>query len=75
MKQARAPLGECQDRKLASSVLQATAPSPSGPANGPFVIAQYDSTFEHVKYARETVTFVKDADGAWRAAGYYIKPR
>ena len=42
---------------------------------GDFVIAQFDSSFENMKYARETVTFEKEADGTWRAAGYYIKPQ
>ena len=41
---------------------------------GDFVIAQFDSSFENLKYAIETVTFEKTPDGTWKAAGYYIKP-
>ena len=71
----RAQLGKCTVRKLASSVEQTEVPSPTGTAKGDFVIAQYDSSFENLKYAMETVCFEKTADGAWKASGYYIKPR
>ena len=67
----RTPLGKCLGRKLASSVEQQ---DPSATAKGDFVIAQFDSSFENLKYAIETVTFQKAPDGSWKAAGYYIKP-
>jgi hypothetical protein len=72
----RAPDGKVLERKLASAVYQSGVPMPSGQMlPGQFVIAQFDSSFENLKYARETVTFEKEADGVWRASGYYIKPR
>jgi hypothetical protein len=72
----RKPLGKLVSRKLASALYQEEVPSPNAkPVKGPFVIAQYDASFENLKYARETVTFQKDSDGTWRAAGYYIKPQ
>jgi len=71
----RAQLGTCTVRKLVSSVEQTEVPSPTGTVKGDFVIAQYDSSFENLKYAMETVCFEKTADGAWKASGYYIKPR
>ncbi len=74
-KTVRTPLGKLVSRKLASSDYQSgQASAGTGALNGTFVIAQFDTSFENMKYARETVTFQKEADGSWRAAGYYIKP-
>jgi beta-lactamase regulating signal transducer with metallopeptidase domain len=72
----RTPLGKLLDRKLTSALYQTEIPLPGGKTlKGQYVIAQYDSSFENLKYARETVTFEREADGTWRASGYYIKPR
>jgi beta-lactamase regulating signal transducer with metallopeptidase domain len=72
----RTPLGKVLSRKPASADLQ-TVTSQTSISTGPhtFLIEQFDSSFENMKYARETVTFEKESDGAWRAAGYYIKPQ
>ena len=72
---ARTPLGKCTDRKLASSVHQTDVPSPTGMQKGDFVVAQFNSSFENLAYAVETVCFEKAADGTWKASGYYIKPK
>ena len=72
----RSPLGKSLARTLASASYQSGQSSVgTGGLNGTYVIAQFDSSFENLKYARETVTFEKEADGAWRAAGYFIKPQ
>jgi hypothetical protein len=72
----RKPLGKLIERKLASAAYQSGVNSTSATAlKGTYVIAQFDTSFENMKYARETVTFSKEADGTWRAAGYYIKPQ
>jgi hypothetical protein len=72
----RAPLGKLIARKLASAAyLTHEANLGTGVPAAIYVIAQYDTSFENMKYARETVTFEKEADGVWRAAGYYIKPQ
>jgi hypothetical protein len=74
VKSARQPLGECTSRKLVSA-LQQTDPRSNGQVlKGEFVIAQFDTSFANLKYAVETVTFQKESDGSWKAAGYYIKP-
>ncbi len=70
----RTPLGKLTSRKLASSLLQESPGTASLP-KGTFVIAQFDSSFENLKSALETVTFEHQPDGTWRAAGYYIKPQ
>jgi hypothetical protein len=66
----RIPLGKILSRKLDSELYQASIPK----VDGPVVIAQFDSSFENLKFARETVTFEKVGD-TWKASGYYIKPR
>lgn len=71
----RTPLGKCTDRKLASALHQTDVPGPSGTIHGDFVIAQFNSSFENLAYAVETVCFEKAPDGTWKASGYYIKPR
>lgn len=72
----RTPLGKVLERKLASALYQSGQSSVGAQAlNGTYVIAQFDTSFENLKYARETVTFEKESDGAWRAAGYFIKPQ
>ncbi len=70
----RAPLGALKERKLASAMQQTEVPTPKGPIKGNFVIAQFETSFENLKFARETVTFVEEG-GTWKASGYYIKPR
>jgi ribosomal protein S17E len=34
---------------------------------------RFDTSFENKKSAVETVTFMQEKDGKWKAAGYYIK--
>jgi hypothetical protein len=34
---------------------------------------QFDTSFANKKSAVETVTFMQEKDGNWKAAGYYIK--
>jgi hypothetical protein len=71
----RTPLGKCTDRKFASALHQTEVPSPSGTIKGDFVVAQFNSSFENLAYAIETVCFEKESDGTWKASGYYIKPK
>lgn len=46
---------------------------PNAPA-GEYVVILYDSRFERVPHAVETVTPMKDPDGKWRVSGYFVKP-
>jgi beta-lactamase regulating signal transducer with metallopeptidase domain len=73
----REPLGKLVSRNLDSSLYQTEIPHVGNTPEmkGPFVIAQFDASFENLKYAVETVTFQQGDDGTWRAAGYYIKPK
>jgi len=72
----RAPLGKVVERNLASAAYQSGILSADPNADkGTYVIAQFDTSFKNLKYARETVTVEKEADGGWRACGYLIKPQ
>ncbi len=76
LEKARTPLGKCLERKLVSSLPQNGAHSSKGQLlEGEFLMMQYESSFENGKYMRETVTFTKEKNGSWKAAGYFIKPR
>ncbi|RPI50795.1 MAG: DUF4019 domain-containing protein [Acidobacteria bacterium] len=45
----------------------------SGEVDGEYVVFQFGTSFEHKAAAIETVTAVKDSDGAWRVGGYFVK--
>ena len=67
---ARAPFGAMKGRTLKSAKFMASLP---GVPDGEYVVAVYDTRFEHKADAMETVTAMKDPDGAWRVSGYYVK--
>ncbi|HEY5792766.1 MAG TPA: M56 family metallopeptidase [Chthoniobacterales bacterium] len=74
-RQVREPLGACTKRELVSVLLQNGVPQPGGKSlPGEFAIAQFKTSFANLFSAVETVTFEREADGVWRASGYYIKP-
>lgn len=67
---ARKPLGKLISRKLAK---RQNARSLPGAPDGNYVVMQFAASFENKKDAVETVTFMREQDGNWKAAGYYIK--
>jgi hypothetical protein len=67
---ARKPLGKLVSRNLAKSQHAQSLP---GAPDGNYVVMQFDTSFENKKNALETVTFMQEKDGKWKAAGYYIK--
>jgi hypothetical protein len=66
----RKPLGDLVSRNLKSA--QTTKSLPGAP-EGEYVVMQFDTSFAAKKTAVETVTFRREKDALWRAAGYYIK--
>ncbi len=66
----RKPLGKLISRKVARKTYQTSLP---GAPDGEYVVIQFQTSFQHKKSAVETVTPMKDSDGKWRIAGYYIK--
>lgn len=70
MEAVRQPLGDRVSRELKSAELASTLP---GAPDGEYVVIQFTTRFEHKASAVETVTPMKDPDGAWRVSGYFIK--
>jgi hypothetical protein len=66
----RTPLGKLLSRQLKQ--VQHTQSMPGTP-DGDYVVMQFDTRFEHKQAAVETVTFMQEKKGEWKAAGYYIK--
>ncbi|MFH0908315.1 MAG: M56 family metallopeptidase [bacterium] len=66
----RRPLGKVISRTIASSIHQTNLP---GAPDGDYVIFQTETSFEKKKSAVETVTMMKQDDGSWRGAGYFIR--
>jgi len=64
LEDVRKPLGKLLSRKEQKAETNSRA-----------FIMRYDSSFEGLKDASETVTFTFEPDGQWRAAGYFIRPR
>jgi hypothetical protein len=73
-KQSRAPMGKLISRNFASAAYQKDPVYNNKTLAGEFVIEQFETSFENLKHARETVSLAKDADGQWRTTGYFIKP-
>ncbi|MGA2281434.1 MAG: DUF4019 domain-containing protein [Verrucomicrobiota bacterium] len=69
METFRKPLGDLVSRKLKS--VQPMTELPDAP-DGQYVVMQFQTSFTNKKSAIETVTFMLEKDGQWRAAGYYI---
>jgi hypothetical protein len=68
--QARGPLGTFKSRELQSATFKRTLP---GAPDGAYVVIRFAASFANKAAAIETVTPMKDDDGTWRVAGYYIK--
>jgi hypothetical protein len=66
----RGPLGALKSRTLQSATFKSALP---GAPDGEYVVVQFASSFENKASAIETVTPMKDPDGAWRVSGYYIR--
>ncbi len=67
---ARSPLGQLISREVSSANFARTLP---GAPDGEYVVFQFSTSFENKASAVETVTAMKDQDGKWRVAGYFIK--
>lgn len=67
---ARMQVGTVQQRALGSSNYTSTLPG--GPP-GHYVVLQYTTQFTDRANAVETVTSMRDSDGNWRVAGYFVR--
>ncbi|MFQ5989816.1 MAG: DUF4019 domain-containing protein [Candidatus Methylomirabilales bacterium] len=70
LKAIRKPLGSVHYRTLKYKKYTTALP---GAPDGEYVVLQFTTSFENKKSAIETVTPMRDNDGEWRVAGYYIK--
>jgi hypothetical protein len=66
----RKPLGEIKSRKLLSSTFTRSLP---GAPDGDYVVVQYQTEFANKAGAVETVTPMREPDGSWKVAGYFLK--
>ena len=69
MTKARKPLGAVKSRKLVKAEKADTLP---GAPDGEYIVMRFETSFEAKEKAAEIVTFMKQADGTWKAAGYFI---
>jgi hypothetical protein len=67
---ARAPLGPLNMRTVKSATPATTLP---GAPDGQYVIFDFNASFGQRAAAVEGVTAMRDKDGSWRVAGYFIK--
>jgi serine/threonine protein kinase len=65
LQKIRQPLGQIGRRELVSAKFRAA---------GKLFVAKFDSAFDGLLSARETVTFVAQADGGWKVVSYFIVP-
>ncbi len=65
----RKPLSELKSRKLHSAKSVKSLP---GAPDGDYVVMQFDTSFAAKEKSVETVTFMKDPNGTWKAVGYFI---
>jgi Protein of unknown function (DUF4019) len=72
VRQARGSVDPLGGRRLTSAGFSRTLPNVPP---GEYVVLQYETQAAHGKTVVETVTPMKDLDGAWRVSGYYIRPR
>jgi len=67
---AQGLIGKPLSRELKSKQYQEEMP---GLPDGEYVVLEYETSFEKKRRGTETVALVKDADGEWRVAGYFVK--
>ena len=65
----RKPLGKLVSRTVISAKATTNLP---GALDGQYVVMQFNASFANKPSAVETVTFMLEKDGQWRAAGYFI---
>ncbi len=70
LEEVRRPLGARLFRTADACTTTTTLP---GVPAGQYVVMQFNASFAEDKSAVETVTFMQEKDGTWRAAGYFIK--
>ncbi len=66
----RAPIGKLNSRSLRKTMART---DPAASPDGNYLLITYHSVFERNQDTVETLTLYQEADGTWRAAGYFVK--
>jgi hypothetical protein len=66
----RKPLGMLMSRRAISSQRMKELP---GAPDALYMVIRFRTSFQYKKSAVETVTFMMEKGGSWKAAGYFIK--
>lgn len=66
----RGPLGGLASRTLTRAQSATSLP---GAPDGSYVVMEFAAAFANKKAGTETVTFMREPDGTWRAVGYFIR--
>jgi hypothetical protein len=66
----REPFGKLISREMTKQDYQTSLP---GAPDGNYYVIQFTSKFENKAKAIETITTVKNEDGAWQVSGYFIQ--
>ena len=66
----RKPIGNFISRDLKMNQYEKTMP---GAPDGEYYVMSFNAVFENKASAIETITVMKDSDGQWRLAGYFIR--
>lgn len=66
----RKPLGRLVRRKTSRTTVARQLP---GAPDGNYLVMVFATSFQNKASATETVTFMQEADGGWKAAGYFIR--
>lgn len=70
IRNVRGPLGGVTSRTIRSAQYTRSLP---GVPRGEYVVIQFETDFDALSPAIETVTPVHEKDGSWKVGGYYIK--
>jgi len=66
----REPLGAVRTRLVRAEQRVTSLP---GAPDGDYMVLEFQTEFERKRAAIETVTAMRDTDGRWRVAGYYVR--
>jgi len=69
----RAPLGGLESRRLRTAAFSHHLIGVTGFPEGDYVVFRYDSRFANKTAAAELLRVMRDQDGRFRAAGYFIE--
>lgn len=70
LRRAQSPIGRARSRDVRSVRYATELP---GAPDGEYVVVEYGTEFERKRNGTEQLTLMKEPDGEWRVAGYYVR--